>query len=200
MFNESNYKQWLGEMAVMLEQKQVCGSVPGEGEWPEDPAEQDVTSRVKLTYLAAVKDWVKQDGTVRLMILLGMELGLQGSYIDMTDGWTLRETLATPYRSKLKCKVIQIMEGLLAITLTDCDDIDTHGCQIDQTAEDYNLCSEPSTSSSDVTGTWAKRPNKERVLYLTSGIPSYADWQFFLELMMGQNTTATLTPDDIVMK
>jgi len=43
-FNGSNYKQWSGEMALLLEQKQVYGIVTVEDEWPEDAVEQDATA------------------------------------------------------------------------------------------------------------------------------------------------------------
>jgi len=33
-FNGSNYKQWSGEMALLVEQKQVYGIVTGEDEQP----------------------------------------------------------------------------------------------------------------------------------------------------------------------
>jgi len=42
--------------------------------------------------------------------------------------------------------------------------------------------------------------DQEHMFYLLRGIPSNDDWQFFLELMMDQNATATLTPDEIVIK
>jgi hypothetical protein len=41
--------------------------------------------------------------------------------------------------------------------------------------------------------------DKEHVLSLPHGILRNGDWQFLLELMMDKNTTATLTPDDIVI-
>jgi hypothetical protein len=36
--NGSNYKEWSGAMALLLEQKQVYCIVTGEDEWPADPA------------------------------------------------------------------------------------------------------------------------------------------------------------------
>jgi hypothetical protein len=42
--------------------------------------------------------------------------------------------------------------------------------------------------------------DEEHVFYLLRGIPRNDDWQFFLELMMDKNATATLTPDEIVIK
>ena len=54
-FNGSNYEQWSGEMALLLEQKQVYGIVMGEDERPEDPAE-DATAAEKLAHRAAVND------------------------------------------------------------------------------------------------------------------------------------------------
>ena len=111
-FNGSNYKQWSGEMALLLEQKQVYGIVTGEDERPEDPAEQDATAAEKLAHRAAVKDWVKQHGTARSTILLGMEPRLQASYMEITDARTLWEKLATAYKAKLKFNVFQIREEL----------------------------------------------------------------------------------------
>jgi len=195
-FNGSNYKQWSGEMALLLEQKQVYGIVTGEDERPEDPAE-DATAAGKLAHRAAVKDWVKQHGTARSTILLGMEPRLQASYMEITDARTLWEKLATAYKAKLKFNVFQIREELLGIRLEDCDDVDTYALRIDQKVKDYNLCSEPSTSDAK---TLAKMTDEEHVSYLLRGIPRNDDWQFFLELMMDKNATATLTPDEIVIK
>jgi len=198
-FNGSNYKQWSGEMALLLEQKQVYGIVTGEDERPEDPAEQDATAAEKLAHRAAVKDWVKQHGTARSTILLGMEPRLQASYMEITDARTLWEKLATAYKAKLKFNVFQIREELLGIRLEECDDVETYALRIDQKVKDYNLCSEPSTSDA-TTRTLAKMTDEEHVFYLLRGIPRNDDWQFFLELMMDKNATATLTPDEIVIK
>jgi hypothetical protein len=66
--------------------------------------------------------------------------------------------------------------------------------------KDYNLCSAPSTSSSDATRTLAKMTEEEHVFYLHRGIPRNDDWQFCLDMMMDKNTTGTLTPDEIVIK
>jgi len=129
-FNGSNYKQWSGEMALLLEQKQVYGIVSGEDERPEDPAE-DATAAEKLAHRAVVKDWVKQHGTARSTILLGMEPRLQASYMEITEARTLWEKLATAYKAKLKFNVFQIREELLGIRLEDCDDVDTYALQID---------------------------------------------------------------------
>jgi hypothetical protein len=57
----SNCMQWSGEMALLLEPKQVYGIVMGEDERPEDLAE-DATAMEELGHLAAVKDRVKQHG------------------------------------------------------------------------------------------------------------------------------------------
>jgi hypothetical protein len=199
-FNGSNYKQWLGEMALLLEQKQVYGIVTGEDEWPENSAEQDATAAEKFAHRATVKDWVKQHGPARSTILLGMEPRLQALYIEITNARTLWEKLATAYKSKLKFNVFQVREEIFGIRLEDCDDVDTYALLIDQKVKDYNLCSAPSILSSDTTRTLAKMSEEEHVLYLLRGIPRNDDCQFFLELMMDKNATATLTPDEIVNK
>ena len=77
--NGSNQKQWSREKALLLEQKQVYGIVMGEDERPKDLAEQYATAADKLVHRAAIEDWVKQHGTARSTILLGMEPQLQAS-------------------------------------------------------------------------------------------------------------------------
>jgi len=118
--------------------------------------------------------------------------------MEITDTWTLWEKLATAYKAKLKFNVFQIQEELLGIRLEDCDDADTYALRIDQMVKDYILCLEP--SSSDATRALAKMTDKEHVFYLLRGIPRNDDWQFILELMIDKNATATLTPDEIVIK
>ena len=167
-FNGSNYKQWSGEMALLLEQKQVYGIVTGEDERPEDPAE-DATAAEKLAHRAAVKDWVKQHGTARSTILFSKEPRLQASYMEITDARTLWEKLATAYKAKLKFNVFQIQDKLLGIRLEDCDDVDTYALRIEQKVKDYNLCSEP--LSSDVTRNSTKMTNMAHVFDLLHGIP-----------------------------
>jgi hypothetical protein len=199
-FNGSNAKQWSGEMAVLLEQKQVYGIVMGEDERPEDLADQDATAADKLAHRAAVKDGVKQHGTERSTILLGMEPQLQALYMEITDMQTLWEKLATAYKARLKFNVFEIWEEILGIRHEDCDDVDTNALRINRKAKDYNLRSEPLTSSPDKTRTLAKMTDMEHVFHLRRGIQRNDDWQFFLQLMMDKNETATLTPDEIVIK
>jgi hypothetical protein len=99
--------------------------------------------------------------------------------------------------AKSKINVFQIRVELLWIRLQDCDDVETYALRIDQKVKDYNLCSEPLTS--DVK-TLAKMTDGERMFYLLRRIPRNDDWQLFLELMMDKHATATLTPDEIVIK
>jgi hypothetical protein len=68
-----------------------------------------------LAHRAAVKDWGNQHGTARSTILLGMELWLQASYMEITDALTLWEKLVTVYKAKSKFNVFQIREELLGI-------------------------------------------------------------------------------------
>jgi len=42
--------------------------------------------------------------------------------------------------------------------------------------------------------------DEEHLFYLHRGIPRNDDWQFILELMIDKNATATLTPNEIVIK
>ena len=92
-FNGSNYKQWSGEMALLLEQKKVYHIVTGDDERPADPAEK-ATAAETLAHPATLTDCVKQHGTARSTILLGMEPRLRASYMEITDARTLWENLA----------------------------------------------------------------------------------------------------------
>jgi hypothetical protein len=196
-FNGTNYKQWSGEMALLLEQKQVYGIVTGDDEKPEEAAE-GATAADKLALKTAMKEWMKLHGTARSTILLGMESRLQASYMDIDDAQTLWEKLAAAYKSKLKLNVFQIREELLQIKLEDCGDVETYASRIDRKVKDYNLCSEPSTAAN--AKSVGRMMDEEHVFYLLRGIPRNDDWKFFLELMMDKNVTATLTPDEIVTK
>jgi len=119
--------------------------------------------------------------------------------MEITDARTLWENLTTAYKAKVKFNVFQIREELLRIMLKDCDDVDTYALRSDQQAKDYNLYSEPSTSSNTTT-TLAKMTDEKLVFYLLHRIPRNDNWQFFLELMMDKTATATLTSDEIVIK
>jgi hypothetical protein len=96
-FNGSNYRQWSGEMALLLELKQVTGTVIGVDEWPEDSVEDAIRAE-KLAHRAAVNDWVKQRGTARSAIQLSMVPRLQALYMELTDVWTFWEKLPTVYK------------------------------------------------------------------------------------------------------
>jgi len=167
-FNGWNYMQWLGEMAHLLEQKQVYGIGTGVNEWPADPADDAATAEYatavgKLALRVAVRDWLKQHGTARSMILLGTELPLQASYMKITDARTLWEKPMMVYKATLEFNVFQMREELLGIRLEDCDDVDTYAVRIDRKFMDYTLWSEPFTSSSDTTRTLRKLTKQEDV-------------------------------------
>jgi len=129
-FNGLNYKQRTGEMVLLLEQKQVYGIVTGEDEQPEAPADNAAAAET-LAHRSAVRDWVKQHDTARLIILLGMKPWLQASYMKIADVRTLWEKLATAFNAQLKLNVFQIREELLWIRPEDCDDVDIYAIQID---------------------------------------------------------------------
>ena len=63
--------------------------------------------------------------------------------------------------------------------------------------KDYNLCSEGSTLDAK---SLVKMNDEEHVFHPLRRIPRNDDWQFFLQLMMDKNATATLTPSEIVFK
>jgi hypothetical protein len=199
-FNGTNYTQWATEMALLLEQKQVYGTINGYDDKPEEPA-ANATAKEK----AAFKDWMNRHGVTRSTILLGMEPRIQAEYTVIDDAKTLWEKLASAYKSKLKLNIFEIREDLWSIKLQDCGDVDNYASQIDRKVKDYNLCAGPSTTDTDATDTdsaktIAKMSEQEHSFYLLRGIPRNDKWKVFLELMMDKNTTMTATPDEIVTK
>jgi len=195
-FNGSKYKQWSGEMALPLEQKQVYGMVTAEVEHPYDTA-ADAAAPDQLAHQAGVNDLVKLQGTARSMILLDLEPRLEASYIEITHAQRLWEILATAYMAKLKFNVFQIREGSLGLRLKD-HDVDAYALQIDQKVKNYNLFSEP--LSLNGTRTLAKMTPKEHVFHLLRSLPRNDNWQFFPELIIDKNAMATVMPDEMVIK
>ena len=63
-FNGSNYKQWLGEMVLLLEQKVVWGIIEGYNTRPPTPA-TDLT----VTEFKEYKEWMNSHGIARSTIL-----------------------------------------------------------------------------------------------------------------------------------
>jgi len=104
---------------------------------------------------------------------------------------TLGETGAT-HNCKLKCNVLQIREELWQIRLTECDDVETCVLRSVQQVKDYNLCLEPSTFDAK---TFGNMTDEGHMIYLLCRLPRNVNWQFFLELSMVKNPTATVTPD-----
>jgi len=124
---------------------------------------------------------------------------------------TLWEKLASAYKSKLKFNIFEIREDFWCIKLQDCWDVDNYALRINRKIKDYNLCDEPtatSTAGTDATNTdtdanaktIAKVSEQEDIFYLLCGIPRNDQWKVFLQLMVDKNTTMTATPDEIVPK
>jgi len=162
-FNGFNYTQWSGEMALLLKRKQVYHVVMGEDELPEDPVKLNETTTEKLTNQAVVQDCVMQLGTVRLTILLYMELRLQASFRMITAVRNHWKILVTAFKCKLKFNIFQIRQKLQGIMIVDCDDVDTYALQINQKVNNCNLCSETSTLVLDATRTLVRITNVEHV-------------------------------------
>jgi len=110
-FNGSKYKPWSGGMGLLLEQMQEYGIFKREDECPKDAGE-DGTAAEKLAHRAAVKDCINQHGTASWTIVLSMEQGVQASFMEMIDEWTLSLNLAAVYKSKLMFHPNDIRERL----------------------------------------------------------------------------------------
>ena len=122
-FNGSNYKQWSGEMALLLEQRVVWGIIEGYDTKPPTPA-TDAT----VTEFKEYKEWMNRHGIARSTILLGMEPHLQNEYMGVKDAKELREKLATAYRTKLQLNILDTREDLFNLKLDDCEVL-TRMCQ-----------------------------------------------------------------------
>jgi len=205
-FNGTNYAQWATEMALLLEQKQVYGTIKGYGDTPEEPA-----ANVTGTQKAAFKDWMNHHGVARSTILLSMEPRIQAEYTVIDDAKTLWEKLASAYKSKLKLIILEIRAELWSIKLQDCGDVDNYASPIDRKIKDCNLCAGPTATSSARTDTpdtntdanaktIAKVSEQEHIFCLFHGIPRNNEWKVFVELVMDRNTTMTATSDEIVTK
>jgi hypothetical protein len=87
----------------------------------------------------------------------------------------------------LKFNTFQMREEHLGIGFEVGDNVDTDAPQINQKVKDCNLCSEPLTSSTDETCTFAKITDQKHMFYPLLHILSNDDLQFCLELMMDNN-------------
>jgi len=77
--------------------------------------------------------------------------------------------------------------------------------RINRTQKDYNLCSGPSTTDTDVTvsdtaNTIAKMSEQERIFYLLRWIAWNDKWKVFLELIMNKTPQCPPPPEDIMSK
>jgi hypothetical protein len=195
--NGRNYAQWVTEMALLLEQKEVYGIMEEYDDKPEEPG-----ANVSATEKAAFKDLMNHHGVARLCILLGMEPRIQAEYTVVKDAKTLWEKLASAYKSKQKLNIFQIWEDLWSIQRQQSRDVDNNALRINEKVKDYYLCTRPSTTDTDAdtetAETIAKMSEQEPIFDLLRGITRNDKWQVFLELLMDKNATMTTTPDEIV--
>jgi len=190
-------------MALLLEQKQVYGIIKGYDDKSEEPA-----ANATATEKAAFKDWMNHHGVARSTILFGMEPRIQAEYTVVEDVKTLREKLASAYKSKLKLNIFEIREDLWSIKLQDCADVDNYASRNNRNNKDYNLCAgptapsttDPDAADTDSAKTIAKMSEQEHIFYLLRRVPRNDEWKVFLELMMDKNVTITALHDEIVTK
>jgi hypothetical protein len=106
-FDSTNNAQWVTVMALLLQQKQVYGSIKGYDEKQEEPA-ANATAPEK----AAFKDWMNRHGVARSTIQHGMEPRIQAEYTVVDNAKTLWEKLTSADKSKLKVNIFEITENL----------------------------------------------------------------------------------------
>ena len=203
-FNGSNYKQWAGEMALLLEQKQVYGIIEGYDERPELPGD-GATEKQKEAH----REWMKQHGIARSTILLGMEPRLQSEYVEIRDAKKLWETLAESYKKKLELNVFDIREDLYNMKLEGSGSMDSYAFAVNQKVNDYNLCASPGIKGPESTQAAAgtasmeaipKMSQQEHVFYLLRGLPRNDDWKVFIEIMRDKDGTISMKPEEVVTK
>ena len=205
-FNGSNYKQWSGEMALLLEQKQVYGIIEGYDEKPGVPGD-GATEKQREVY----REWMKHHGIARSTILLGMEPRLQSEYVDIRDAKELWETLASSYRKKLELNVFDIREDLYNMKLEGSGSIDSYAFAVNQKVIDYNLCAAPGAKrpepglaqepvSTALVDAIPKMSQQEHVFFLLCGLPRNEDWKVFIEIMRDKDGTISMKPEDVVTK
>jgi len=203
LLNGTNYSQWVTEMALLLEQKEVYDIIKGYDGKLEEP-----TANPTDTGKAAFKDSMNRHGVARSTILLGMQPWIQAEYTVIDDVKTFWEKLGSAYKSKLKCNIFEIREDLWSIKLQDCRDVDNYPSWIARKVNNYNLCAGPTVPSTtdtdapnmDSAKTIPKASEQEHIFYLLLGIPRNDEWKVVLELMRNKNATMTTTPDEIITK
>ena len=196
-FNGSNYKQWSGEMALLLEQKVVWGVIEGYDTKPPTPATDAAVTEIK-----EYKEWMNRHGIAWPTILLGMEPRLQNEYMDVKDAKELWEKLATTYRTKLQLNIFDIREGLLNLRLEDCETVDSYVSKIDEKVSAYNLCADSTGTTAtggDDSDTIPKISKQEHVFYLLRGVPRNDDWKVFLEILRNRPDIHA-KPEEVVTK
>jgi hypothetical protein len=166
-FDGTDYKSWSLEIEILLEQKQVLGIVYGT---EQAPAAKDGTE---------FKVWKKQHGLTRSTILLAMERSLQQHYGVQKDAKALWDQLKEDYKSNVKLNVWALRDEMLAVRLSDCENVQEYASKIQSYVNDFNLCADTDSSSTG-SGTM---PESEHTYYLMKGAPKDNDWRFFTQLM-----------------
>jgi len=138
-------------MALLLEQKQVYGVIKGYDHKPQEPV-----ANMTAMEQAALNDLMNHHGITRSTILLGMEPRIKPENTVIENAKTLWEKLASAYQSKLKLNIFEIREDNWRIKLQDSGDVVNYASRINRKVQDYNLCTQlttPSTNNTDATDT-----------------------------------------------
>jgi len=186
-FDGTDYMSWSLEVEILLEQKQVLGSVDGTEEAPDVKNAKDATE---------FEAWKKQHGIARSTILLAMERSLQQQYGVQKDAKALWDQLKEDYKSKVKLNVWALRDEMSAVRLDDCENVQDYASKIQGYVNDFNLCANSDSS----TGGGGTMPKSEHTYYLMKGIPKDDDWRFFTQLMYDKIDTLADKPEEIVTK
>jgi len=187
-FDGTDYKSWSLEVEILLEQKKVLGIVNNTEEAPDAKNAKNVTE---------FKAWKKQHGIARSTIHLVMERSLQQQYGIQKDAKALWDKLKEHYKSKLKLNVLALRDEMLAVKLSDCENVQEYTSRIQSYVNDFNLCADTNSSSSTGGGTM---PKSESTYDLMKGVPTDDDWRFFTQLMYDKIDTRADKPEEIVTK
>jgi hypothetical protein len=75
--------------------------------------------------------------------------------------------------TKVKLNVWALQDGMSAVRLSDCENVQEYASRIQSYVNHFNLCAD--TDSSTGSGTM---PNSEETYYLMKGVPKADDWRF----------------------
>jgi hypothetical protein len=117
-FDGKDYISWSLELKILLEQKQVLGTVDSTEEAPDA---KDGTE---------FKEWKKQHRIAQSTIILAMEWSLCQQYGVQKDAKELWDQLKEDYKSKVKLNVWALCNEMSVVKLSNCENVQEYASKI----------------------------------------------------------------------